>query len=123
MVDDEPAIRSLLERTLRGAEHRVSLAADAFEAKRILTADTRIEVLVTDFVMPGMDGVALAEWSARERPDVGVLMMSAHPLRKHVAALSPRPRTLQKPFTLEELLEAVRAVHARSPLGKQAGGA
>jgi len=66
IVDDDPQGRSVLERTLRSANHRVSQAGDGVEALRIARADMP-DLVITDVLMPDMDGHELCRaWKASE---------------------------------------------------------
>ena len=117
-VDDDEEIRLLAGKFLGRRGHRVLVAANAGEA--ILLAESGgspIELLVTDLVMPIMDGYRLARRLAGAIPGLKVIFISGHPERAtdkaadgasgKAAAGSPPGRFLPKPFTEQELSEAV----------------
>jgi two-component system cell cycle sensor histidine kinase/response regulator CckA len=70
VVEDDPALRSLMVRTLSAKGYRTLEASDGIEALEQLAAEPEIELVVTDIVMPRMNGVELAQQlvaSARAR--------------------------------------------------------
>ncbi|MFI5491673.1 ATP-binding protein [Actinoplanes sp. NPDC051859] len=111
VVDDESALRDVVDRILSGAGYRVLSAdggATALELARL--HEGVIDLLVSDVVMPGMLGKELAERITDARPDTRVLFMSgyAQPVLASKGTLDPGVALLEKPFTAEDLLSAVR---------------
>lgn len=76
LVDDEPLILSSLARQMRG--HKVFRAGDVFDALGVLE-DEEIDLVLTDYHMPGGDGVSLLDVVRRKYPGVRRAMMSADP--------------------------------------------
>lgn len=77
VVDDEPAIRDLLSKTLALAEYEVDLAPDgktALERLRIVPYD----LLITDLRMPGVDGLTVIREGRRLRPDLPVIIITGY---------------------------------------------
>jgi PAS domain S-box-containing protein len=107
LVDDEPQVRELAARTLRGHGYSVVAVSDGEEACRWLERGEPVDVLVTDVVMPRMQGPALAERVRRDRPDVRVLLITGYTERTIDFSLLGAG-LLQKPFTPGSLLRAVR---------------
>ncbi|MFI5938577.1 ATP-binding protein [Actinoplanes sp. NPDC051494] len=111
VVEDEAALRDVAGRILSGAGYRV-LAADGGPMALELASlhDGAIDLLVSDVVMPGMLGKELAERLVDVRPDTRVLYMSgyAQPVLASQGTLDPGVALLEKPFTAEDLLSAVR---------------
>src|SRR5579883_1533840 len=107
LVDDEPAVLRMVEAVLANAGFTVLTAADGPEALKVSRDyPGAIHLLLTDVVMPEMDGPELAEKLTQERPRMRVLLMSGHsPHQIPEAFLS---RLLQKPFHPRELLERIR---------------
>lgn len=109
LAEDEAAVREFVCRALVGAGHEVVAVADGGEALEALGRGD-YDLLLTDIVMPVMDGIALALKVAAWKPDLPILLMTgyaaerqrAHNLEALVA------QVLDKPFTLEGLLAAVR---------------
>jgi len=113
VVDDDQAVREVAARVLRRAGFRVLQAGDGGEALDIVRAhDGPVDLVLTDVVMPGMNGRELGERLGVEWPDTKILYMSAYTeddviirgLR--VAEVS----FLQKPFSLDGLEATVREV-------------
>ncbi|GIM98095.1 hybrid sensor histidine kinase/response regulator [Paractinoplanes toevensis] len=111
VVEDEAALRDVAGRILSGAGYRV-LAAECGAAALELAAghEGSIDLLVSDVVMPGMLGKELAERLVSIRPDTRVLYMSgyAQPVLHSQGTLDPGVALLEKPFTADDLLTAVR---------------
>jgi len=112
-VEDDPAIRKVLRRFLEVSAYTVLEAATPSEALS-LAADYggRIDLLLTDVVMPEMSGRALAELLTAERPGLLVLFMSGYTgdAIVHQGRLDPDTAFLQKPFAPEVLLRRIREV-------------
>jgi PAS domain S-box-containing protein len=116
LVEDEPMVRGLMARTLRGLGYQVLEAADGKEGLRVATELAGdLDLVVTDVVMPRMTGRELVEQVRRVRPDVEVLFISGYPDDEN-APSRPRPSIepgaafLQKPFVMAELARTVRAL-------------
>jgi hypothetical protein len=118
VVDDEPAIGTLVERILRGAGYKVDTAVSGAEGLALVNAMTEpLDLLLSDMVMPEMSGVELA-WEVRsKRPATKVLFMSgyAEPVLDTNEALPAGLELLSKPFNEEELLAKVAHVLAEAP--------
>ncbi|GIF20481.1 PAS domain S-box-containing protein [Actinoplanes tereljensis] len=110
-VEDEPALRDVLQRILAGAGHEVLIAADGPAALALATGHPgRIDVLLTDVVMPHMLGKDLAERFLAACPGAGVLFMSgyARPALASQGTLDPDVPLVEKPFSKNQLLAAVQ---------------
>jgi CheY-like chemotaxis protein len=109
LVEDEPKVRTVAERMLASAGHRVLVAEDASEALALAAQHAEpIDLLVTDVVMPGLDGPALAERLCALRPGLRTLFVSGYS-REHGVPSGPEGMCafLPKPFSREELLAQV----------------
>jgi two-component system, cell cycle response regulator CpdR len=104
VVDDEPSVRGLVRSILEHAGHVVVEAAAAQEALDILRTETP-EVLLTDIVMPGINGLALAAHAHQLRPSMPVIFMSG--FASHYADELDGSVCLRKPFNANQLLLAV----------------
>lgn len=116
VVEDQPKVRLLLRRQLTRLGYAVVDVADAAAALPRL-ADSRIDVLLTDIVLPGdLDGVGLAEAALEQRPDLAVVLASGYAAgsladRSPILAAAP---VLHKPFAPYELARALhRALDRR----------
>ena len=111
VVEDDPSLRKLMVRSLTAKGYRAVQASDGIEALELLAADPEIELVVTDIVMPRMNGVELAQQmaaSARTR----LLFVSA--FGEEYTQL-PAP-LLQKPFSQAALIaEVERLLEVQSP--------
>ena len=111
LVEDDPQIRDLMRRTLDAQGYRVLEASDG-QAALSLAADYRgsIDLLVTDVVMPGMDGFTLAVRLVERRPETRVLLISGYVGQSVVRDGLTRERYpfLLKPFSQARLRAAIR---------------
>jgi CheY-like chemotaxis protein len=111
VVEDEVALRDLVVRILSSSGYQVLTVSDVSEALEQANAlDQRIDLLLTDLVMPTMLGNELADRARALRPDLKVLFMSgyAQPVLGAQIALAADIEVVQKPFTVDELLTQVR---------------
>lgn len=115
VVDDEEMVRRLAARILLGEGYRVLEADGGEDAVRLLQRTaSRINGVLTDVAMPGLNGRQLGETILRCWPDIRVLYMSGFPARRIVdeGALDPASPFIQKPFTSEQLTRRVRQLLA-----------
>ncbi len=113
VVEDEPAVRDLVRRTLVSAGYQVLAAADGHEALAVSERhDGDIHLVLTDVVMPRMSGKALADRLAAARPACRVLYMSGYTENAivHHGVLKEGTQFLAKPFLAPQLLGKVREV-------------
>jgi two-component system cell cycle sensor histidine kinase/response regulator CckA len=110
VVEDEAAVRRAVQRNLERLGYRVIAAHDGEDALRIAGERDGIDLLLTDVVMPGIDGPELAcrlreKW--RELPVLFVTGYSADRLER-TGAVGPRDRVLEKPYQLAELTRTIQ---------------
>jgi two-component system cell cycle sensor histidine kinase/response regulator CckA len=113
VVEDDPRVRAVTVRALRGAGHRVLVASDGPEALAVAEqCDTPLHLVVTDVVMPGMSGKAVVESLRRKRPGLRALFVSGYPQEviARRGVLDGGIEFLAKPFTPAALAARVRAV-------------
>jgi CheY-like chemotaxis protein len=111
LADDEPKLRELFARYLQGLGHDVRTAADGNEVMAAL-ADAPADLLVTDINMPDMDGIEILTALRKDGSHLPVIAISGGGyLDKNLllssAAMLGALVTLEKPFALEELRDAV----------------
>ena len=115
LVEDDHANRKLVAHILRVHGHELLVAESGERALEIAAAGGDFEMLVTDVMMPGLSGRAVAERLCAQRPQLKVLFVSGYladdELRSDVGLA--RAELLQKPFTANELLSTVQQVLAR----------
>ena len=108
VVEDEDALRTMAVRVLRNAGYRV-VAAESEERALALVSAEAIDVLLTDVIMPGIGGIALADRIRDMRSTTRVVYMSGYP-RAHLISngqLQEAYAFVAKPFMASELREAV----------------
>jgi len=114
LVEDEPMIRSMCTRVLYAHGYKVLEAANGEEALRLVQNHPigMIDLLLTDVVMPQMDGIELARCFREARPDIKILLTSGYTDEAPILAGYPNDIIpfLQKPFLPSALLSQVREV-------------
>jgi PAS domain S-box-containing protein len=113
LVEDEANLRYLARQYLEKQGYKVIEAADGAVAMQIAVAhEATIHLLLTDVIMPGMNGRELAQRIAEIRPNVKILYMSGYTenVIGHNGTLETGIRLLQKPFNLRDLKSKVREV-------------
>lgn len=113
VVEDEPALRSLAVRILRGSGYHVLSAGDGDEALGVLRASPHpVHLLLTDVVMPGMNGRELADRVLAEHPGIKVLFTSGYTddeIIRH-GVLDRAREFIPKPYTIDTLTARVRSI-------------
>jgi PAS domain S-box-containing protein len=118
LVEDEANLRYLARQYLEKQGYKVIEAADGAVAMQIAVAHEKvIHLLLTDVIMPGMNGRELAQHICEIRPNVKVLYMSGYTenVIGHNGMLDAGVRLLQKPFNLRDLKSKVREVLDATP--------
>jgi two-component system cell cycle response regulator CpdR len=116
LADDEPAVREFVRRSLEHRGHKIVAVADGAEALSVLQQDTQFDLLLTDIVMPVMDGIALALKVAKDYPSLRILLMTgfaAEKARAHNLDFLVH-EVVSKPFTMDEIVSRVERALARS---------
>lgn len=117
LTEDDEAVRAFVRRALEIDGHDVTLAEDGGAALEILQSGEKFDLLLSDIMMPVMDGIGLALNVARDYPNLPILLMTgfadqrerAHNLEAIIYDVVP------KPFTLAEIRKAVREALAAGP--------
>jgi PAS domain S-box-containing protein len=112
LVEDEDSVRAHTTRILHELGYTVLEAANSAEAHALSTATSHIDLLLTDLVMPGENGIILATQLLKARPNLAVLYMSGYAEHTRLESLWSifDGVILQKPFWRSELARAVRKV-------------
>jgi len=113
VVEDDPRVRAVTVRALRGAGYRVLVAASGSEALGIVAASgERLDLVVTDVVMPGMSGRAVIDALRAGRPGLPALFVSGYPQEviARRGVLDTGIEFLAKPFTPSGLVARVRSI-------------
>ncbi|MHC8407679.1 MULTISPECIES: ATP-binding protein [unclassified Pseudomonas] len=110
IVEDDPAVRVLVSTVLSDLGYAFVEAVDAPSAVPILNSAQRIDLLISDVGLPGMNGRQLAEIGRQYRPDLKVLFITGY--AEHAAVrggfLDPGMQMITKPFTFDLLTAKVR---------------
>ena len=123
LVEDEEMVRELAVDIFRGAGHTVLDAPNGAAALAILDRhEGRVDLLVTDLVMPGMNGIELARKVCDSRPGIPVLYMSgyAEDAKERLGDLDEGRAFLQKPITPTNLSRKVREIFSDRAVGTPA---
>jgi PAS domain S-box-containing protein len=112
IVEDDDQLRQMIARILRADGYTVLEAEDGPRAMRLSECGTPIDLILTDIVMPGMNGRALAEKLMNSGICKSVLFMSGYAgdANAYREAVPPEVPILMKPFAPEQLLERVRSM-------------
>lgn len=106
LADDEAATRDFVKRSLEQDSHMITTASEGAEVLALLSADPKAyDLLITDYQMPAMDGISLAEKVGKLCPGMPILLMSGFSIDRgqlsvanaNIVGLVP------KPFTLEQI--------------------
>ncbi|MCO6419058.1 response regulator [Siccirubricoccus sp. KC 17139] len=117
IVEDEPLMRRYLAECLRHEGYEVRLAEDAGQALALLEAGEPCDALVTDLVMPGMDGIALIEASRVLRPGLQAVLLTGTGKVAEIAPQAARAgfALLRKPVSPAELAECLARLTGPAP--------
>jgi CheY-like chemotaxis protein len=109
LIDDEDLVRTATAEMLRDLGHHVEEAGGGLEAMARLDSGLKVDAVVTDYRMPGMDGGAVARRVARTHPGVAVLLITGYTGAAEDVLDLPR---LSKPFGLAELADTLAKLFA-----------
>ncbi len=117
LVEDEDAVRVFAARALKNKGYSVLEARTGEQAMDILRDTDRLDLLITDMMMPGMDGGTLARFVRVERPDVRIILISGYSeeVARGDVVDSPDIHFLPKPFSLGQLASKVKDVMDAPP--------
>ncbi|HUD95782.1 hybrid sensor histidine kinase/response regulator [Sphingobium sp.] len=116
LVEDEDMVRAVAERALTRQGYKVLTANDGEQGLEVLAANDGIDLLISDVVMPNMDGPAMVTQARIIHPQLPVLFMSGYAeeqLRKSIDIANVA--FLPKPFSVSQLAEAARDALAKHP--------
>lgn len=113
LVEDEPHILSLLSDYLASEGYQVLEADSAPKAFEILATKPQLDLLVTDFRLPGnVSGVMIAEPALKLRPDLKVIFISGYPaeILESGSPITRKAPILAKPFDLDTLHDKIQTL-------------
>ncbi|GAC1516892.1 MAG: hypothetical protein NVS1B4_14910 [Gemmatimonadaceae bacterium] len=123
LVEDDPAVRTVTRQLLERAGYIVVVGVDAEDAlARVMKGEPKIDLVVTDAVMPGMGGVELARRLAASSPSLPVVLVSGYTedALNRQGPIAPNTVFVEKPFTLESLTRAISAALGGVPILRDA---
>jgi PAS domain S-box-containing protein len=117
VVEDDPAVRMLVLDLLKELGYSAHEAADAKSALPLLESDMRVDLLVTDVGLPGMNGRQLAEIARQNRPGLKVLFMTGYAQKaaERQGFLEDGMDMVAKPFSIELLASKIRTMISQTP--------
>ncbi|MDN7142041.1 response regulator [Pseudomonas sp. JQ170] len=113
VVEDDDTIRMVLRDYLSGEGYHVLVAEDGEQAFEILASKPHLDLIVTDFRLPGgISGVQIAEPALKLRPDLKVIFISGYPaeIRESGSPIAFKAPILAKPFDLDTLRDQIQAL-------------
>jgi PAS domain S-box-containing protein len=112
VVEDEPVIRDLIVEVLQDLGYRALEAADGPSGLKVLQSRQRIDLLVTDVGLPGINGRQLADQARETRRDLKVLFITGYAENATLANgfLDPGMKMITKPFAIEALATRIRTI-------------
>ncbi len=119
LVEDEDMVRAVAERALSRAGYQVTACSGGEEGLAALAEGSEFDLVVSDVVMPGMDGPAMVRAIRQKRPDMPILFMSGYAeeqLRKEIDI--PDMHFIAKPFSVSAIGDKVSSVMQRAKAGE-----
>jgi two-component system cell cycle sensor histidine kinase/response regulator CckA len=109
LVEDEASVRNVIVRLLTKLGYSVISAENAETAMELFEQGNDYDLVVTDIVMPGLSGIQMADVLIERYPSQRFLFISGYSSKEFGATLDEPPEPfLPKPFTIQELAEAVQ---------------
>ena len=113
LVEDEDMVRAVAERALTRAGYTVTTAADGEEGLAAIANGGEFDVVVSDVVMPGMDGPAMVRAIRRAKPEIPVLFMSGYAEEQLRSQIDLSDMYfIAKPFSVQQIGDKVGQVLA-----------
>jgi CheY-like chemotaxis protein len=118
IAEDDLAVQNFVARALTHRGHEVQAVGDGVQALEAL-GRKYYDLLITDIVMPGLDGIGLALKVARDYPDLPVLLMSGYSAERQRAHNLDELicKVVSKPFTLKDICDAADQTLAEGGFG------
>jgi CheY-like chemotaxis protein len=112
VVEDEPVVRNLIVEVLQDLGYRALEAADGPAGLKLLQGRARIDLLVSDVGLPGLNGRQLADQARETRPGLKVLFITGYAENAAIGNgfLEPGMEMITKPFAVEALAMRIRQI-------------
>jgi len=112
VIEDEPVVRAVVLEMLGEQGYRTLDAVDGPSGLKILRSNARIDLLVTDVGLPGMNGRQVADQARESRPDLKILFITGYAESVAISDgfLQPGMEMITKPFDLDHLAQRIRAM-------------
>lgn len=112
LVEDDSFIREYLEQSLKQLGYKIIIAEDGQVALNLFEKNKDIDLIITDIVMPNLNGKELVEKINQTKPNVKIIFTSGYPEESisHHGVLEPGIHFIQKPFTRDVLARKIRSV-------------
>ena len=112
VIEDEPVVRGVILEMLAEQGYRTLEAVDGPSGLKILCSEERIDLLVTDVGLPGMNGRQVADLARASRPDLKILFITGYAESAAISNgfLQPGMEMITKPFDLDHLMQRIRAM-------------
>ncbi|MBK3735729.1 response regulator [Azospirillum brasilense] len=114
LVEDEALVRMATATVLEHAGFRIMEASSGPDALDAFARDPEVDLVLTDYAMPGMTGLELVRELRVQRPGLPVLMVTGYAEIQRASALDGLP-ILQKPYQADELVARIRAALPPAP--------
>jgi CheY-like chemotaxis protein len=123
VIEDEPKVLEVIVDLLQHAGYSTQATTDSREAVRLLET-TAFDVVVSDIMMPYLNGLQVLELAKRQSPDAQVVLVTAYSTREIAAEALNKGASgfVEKPFQTEQLLRAVREALRRRRLKQTSTG-
>ena len=113
VIDDDPDVRAFIVTSLEEQGYRVREASDGRKGLKAIAED-KPDLVIVDFIMPGLSGAEVANRILTEQPEQSILFVSGYSETEAVRRVAPNAPLLTKPFRAEALDKAVRRALAGS---------
>jgi len=113
VADNDPLILSMIEQTLTPLGYDLLLASNGEEALTLMEkAESQVDLILTDVIMPGINGIDLAKQMISRNPEIRVMFMSGYlcPSIAHHGIPDSEKAFVQKPFLPNTLIKKIRSV-------------
>jgi CheY-like chemotaxis protein len=111
LIDDDPDVRKFMAATLQDLGYRVREAGDGHEGLQEIARE-KPDLVIIDFIMPGLSGADVANRILAKQPQQPILFVSGYSETEAVKRVAPNAPLLAKPFRADALDKAVRSALA-----------